>query len=538
MIHHLLLLFLSALMAAAAPMASTSSEPNNCPECLQGRSPLAAEIRTADALSQIARAALNDGDFCTRDGKNPFRDQAAQEYAKLFPKKGASTDWYVPHGNTTLTLNGTDEEIGFAKQMLGARPPQSWPAKAAGCKTILCALSALFGSEESALRALSIAKRTGYIVSLSQENFQEGLAETTFTAEEIRSIDDVLHAVPSNFFHLESLKYFYRFPRGYYRVGHEGAMATATLSTPRWNGSKMVLDPGNIEFFDSAFTSGPANARYTVAHELAHQVDHTVYLRTHEYGHRKSKFSWISNWRYGTDPSDFLSYDESSAFSREYGKANPLEDWATAVGDFAYFPNATKAAAPKKYAFVKHVLFQDREVPPPGGATLSALLKKRGGTAGAIKSCLSTLTSVTMSMAFFLDPGKTDSTLGMAPKDIGLASPCLTSFIQNLGDDWRKQEESYCLGGGTAALADMIRDRAGPGLTGLFTIATEYQHFRTTRTSPPACRGKSADDATCFRMFFSAEAPKHPALKAFTKTEQDQMAQTIFDKAFAGKWGR
>ena len=90
---------------------------------------------------------------------------------------------------------------------------------------------------------------------------------------------------------------------------------------------------GRIDVADLAFNEPTLDAHETVIHELAHNWDEPD--ENPSFG----EFNEISHWR---RPTGEWEYDESVAFAREYGKTNPVEDFATSVE--VYFSKSKPAS--------------------------------------------------------------------------------------------------------------------------------------------------------------------------------------------------
>ncbi|MEO6436823.1 MAG: hypothetical protein ABIP55_13825 [Tepidisphaeraceae bacterium] len=88
---------------------------------------------------------------------------------------------------------------------------------------------------------------------------------------------------------------------------------------------------GRINMADLAFDSGDAAA--TIVHELGHNYDETTENATIE------QFRGISRW---SEQFNRWSYSGSAGFASEYGKTNPMEDFATSLE--VYF-SQTRAAS-------------------------------------------------------------------------------------------------------------------------------------------------------------------------------------------------
>ncbi len=247
--------------------------------------------------------------------------------------------------------------------MLGEQP-NSWQ-KANSCKTVLCALTKLYDSEESAKRVLNIAKRNNYLVSASKDFTDENKQSMgqLFSAEEIRIIDIAFKKLPANFRKLKSLSRIKRMPDGYSKPGSPDAVAYA----------RPALDgywEGEITFISSAFTSGKKEAAMTAVHELAHHLDYSNSNKTRFGISESPEFLKLSGWKLDKKYEmqkgkkvlvETWTRPETKKFVYDYAGTKPAEDFAEAVSYYIYEPEIFRDLDPEKYNFIKKNVFNGQE---------------------------------------------------------------------------------------------------------------------------------------------------------------------------------
>jgi len=93
---------------------------------------------------------------------------------------------------------------------------------------------------------------------------------------------------------------------------------------------------GRLNFYDRVFTSSDKTT-LTVAHEMAHNWDNEHSKWTEWKAASSWRQSSATGFTKGTDKSESWWYKNGSTFSRDYGKTNPKEDFATAWESYFYF---------------------------------------------------------------------------------------------------------------------------------------------------------------------------------------------------------
>ena len=286
-----------------------------------------------------------------------------------------------------LNLEGSALELSYLHKMLGEKPSEKWKS-AKECKNVLCALTKIYDSEETAARVLNIAKRDGYIVSASKDFTDENdkAIGQTFSPAEIRDIDLAYKMLPASFKKLGSLDKLKRLPNGYSsaRAPMAAAYASPSLHLPIINYHRQ----GEITFLEGGFNSDKSWGPLVAVHELSHHVDYSS-NKDHDLGISEgAAYRKLSGWKkkntYKIDKttgkkvlvSEWQSTKDKK-FVTDYASTEPAEDFAESSAFYIYRPQELKSIDPEKYDFLKKNIFRGKEylssveIPLP----LSGLLK-------------------------------------------------------------------------------------------------------------------------------------------------------------------
>ena len=284
-----------------------------------------------------------------------------KEYDELYSKSPRKTG--VVGG---LTLSGTQDELKFAKLMIGDKPMSSW-SKASSCKTVVCALTKMYDSAESAKRTLNIAKRNGYIVSAGKVFEIENKAiGQLFSNDELRSIDLAYKKLSANFRKIRTLDTLKRMPNGY---GKPGSPTAAAYASPGYKDA-FYSSEGEIVFISSAFNGDKSWASMVAVHELAHHLDFAKSSKTYSGYSESPEFLKLSGWKlekkYETQNGKKVLVEswkrpDDKGFVRDYAGSEPAEDFAEAVAYYVYEPDKLRDLDPEKYNFVKNKIFNGQE---------------------------------------------------------------------------------------------------------------------------------------------------------------------------------
>jgi hypothetical protein len=275
--------------------------------------------------------------FCGEYTTFQLPGNAKKEYQHILELENSAGKGDIQTYEVELhSFSGTLFEIDGFKSILGKKPPVNWSSTVQDCTTVLCALTTLFKSEESAQRALLVYYYSGYIISLDQSAHPYS-PERIFALEEIREIDAALRMLPPHLYRLSVLKEFVT------SDPKIGAAATALFATQ--------YSPGRILF--------RGNTNY--------------FVFTHEFGHHVDSMNNFSNGRYD----DSLFYSNQDTFLnmnwQEGQQKFILENKLAAKGVkeafaemFKYYimkPQFLRNHNPEGYNFFKTEIFKGKEYP-------------------------------------------------------------------------------------------------------------------------------------------------------------------------------
>ncbi len=292
-----------------------------------------------------------------------LKEQAREEYLSNFSK--------LPQKKALIkgiNLEGSADELKFLGKMLDDKPSKDW-ANASECKTVLCAITKVYKSEEVAYRVLNIAKRDGYIVSLAKDfNINNEYIGQLFTLEEIQKIDLAYKLLPPRYEKLKTLDRIKRLPDGY---SSPGAPNAAAYASPGIHSADYNRE-GEITFLESGFSGAASWGSHAAVHELTHHVDYSQ-SNKNSHGFSESpdflKLSgWIKSTKYETDVKtgkktqvSQWEFSKDKNFVSDYSSTAPAEDFAEAAAHYVYYPNKLKAVDPEKYDFIKNKVFGGKE---------------------------------------------------------------------------------------------------------------------------------------------------------------------------------
>jgi hypothetical protein len=253
--------------------------------------------------------------------------QYKKDYLRLFPKPEANESRDVigfKISGTKIELDTLDEVLGIyrnKKEQLYHPTPEKWTEAVKDCIEVFCVLSKLFNSEESAMRVLNIAKKSGYVVSLGTTEIDRMPVTTNmWSASEIKTFEQALNLLPPVFYKMKSLKSF-----------------RMKKFQPYTRGSATYQPFGErIDFYDR-----PVNV-YTILHELGH---------AHDYSTDSKSFGKIKGFT-ESDPSSFVS---------DYARTDEIEDYAESFAHYLMYPHELSLVSPRKYNLLKDKVFSGKE---------------------------------------------------------------------------------------------------------------------------------------------------------------------------------
>lgn len=198
------------------------------------------------------------------------------------------------------------------------------------CKNALCALENLAPSKEVSLKQAFLLSKYGF--NSSPHVFKEA---EFFNHDEINDALRALEQYPNFVFPLESNKQFIRYPKGVDHPESKTTIADATMS-----------------FFGNWLKEPSWKREQHVFHEVAHRFAINFKLDV------ETDWLKLSGWE--SADGDQWTRRESNQVSL-YGQTDPFEDFAEAVVSYRYRPELLKEIAPKKYEYIKTLIFQGVE---------------------------------------------------------------------------------------------------------------------------------------------------------------------------------
>jgi hypothetical protein len=276
-------------------------------------------------------------------------------------------------------LRGSAEELSILKEMLGKRPPSTWRSIPASCSTVVCVLSSIFRDEESAYRALTLAKTYGYFMSLDQSlmTSREGI----FSGSELLVIESVLEALPKSFHRLSTLKQFKFSQSG--NCKRTGVAGLADAGTRSMVICVKMSAHGYIHELAHMWDSGRAEEKFP------NKVERLPGESESKYALRVLRAGLKNHRKFGTTFSSRSGFEEISwnskknpepLFGTAYAASMPTEDFAEAVALYVDRPEILKTCDPVKYEHLRERVFDGLEYRGHGYVWDHAdCLKRRNG---------------------------------------------------------------------------------------------------------------------------------------------------------------
>ncbi len=289
------------------------------------------------------------------------QQDAAREYKRLFGDKPVVKGTV---GGRSFT--GTREEIEALRATVAGKPHSRWSTSASTCSTPLCALTAIYGSEELAQRTLMFHARTGYALSVSQEENRVGgnkFVEQLWKPYEVRELEDLSRKLPRELQRLPHLEKILRVADGYRGHGHGHGVIAYTAA---YMGSIISYDsisenPG----YKPLELSQSSGAQHTLIHEICHNWDFGNIYKNGGSQMYSEKAGWgfreLSKWSPKPGSDSGWASAGGEKFVTSYGGDQPGEDFAESCAAFVISPEDLLQASPAKYALIKDKVFQGRE---------------------------------------------------------------------------------------------------------------------------------------------------------------------------------
>ena len=284
-----------------------------------------------------------------------------------------------------LTLTDDPRALEILRRSLGALPPRSW-ARASTCvaarqATVLCALTAVLGSQESALWLLAIGAESGAVPSLDRSPWKSG-AEARWQPGDLRALALALFDLPPQLKHLSNLRAFRQVPEGESVGNHANAFSSI---------SDACCGPGgSIWLAQAVWRMPPRQVREVIAHESGHQYEFSRdRSNPHSISHSAQWLS-LSHWRSTGAPADVTAFRLTGDI--DIGTSGdppiPSEDFPDSVDNYRYQPRLLRAYSKAKYEWMKQHVFAGNEyLQPRPFPEVDDLLRSIGGPLAAITSC-------------------------------------------------------------------------------------------------------------------------------------------------------
>jgi hypothetical protein len=340
-------------------LVSSQLYADECSNCTPELKPFVEVIKNVEALSAITE--INCNDVLKKNAKSEYQDL----YGKL----------PIEHKKIKgINLQGSQLELNYLTSMLGDNPNDAWKLTK-DCKTVLCALTKMYDSEEAAERTLNIAKRDGYIVSVNK-NFKDDKGAPIgqlFSINELRDIDLAYKNLPPGYKKLKTLEKLFRLPTGYESPLGPDVAAYAGPGIHINTKNFVFNKDGEITFIDGAFNESDKSWGPLVAvHELSHHFD---YSSTKEVSHGISESQeylqisgWVKSKKYKSDSKtgnktlqDDWKHSKDKNFVSNYAGTQPAEDFAESCAYYIFHSQKFKAIDPIKYNFIKNRVFKGKE---------------------------------------------------------------------------------------------------------------------------------------------------------------------------------
>jgi hypothetical protein len=385
--------------------------------------------------------------------------EARTNYEKSFPASSTR----ITRKLDSLSLQGTNKEFEIINSVIGYPAPANWPTLAEGCDTVLCALTRLFNSEESAHRVLTLGARNGYIIS--------GNGKQQWKPSEIREIDQAYAAVPEPLGNINHFISIHRIPDGYRDQNHsKNTAAYAQIEIQNW-GNNRITGIGKISFYENTFLSHLPNrelwTKEASVHELCHQYDFSGYLAPSGRPISQQENIGFALLSWNEEDGKWVQQSDGK-FVSDYAKTAPLEDFAESCMSCLLYPKRLKTSAPEKYQIIKEKIFNNQEFletplfSPPAWPPLDEKLKQTDFCKTTFTPCLkqycisenglfgelTTRTQSTMTIRFY-------KTMNELLNQSNCAKNSSENTAETLATELRKQPD-FCEKGGTKRIKNTI----------------------------------------------------------------------------------
>ncbi len=508
---------------------STSLAENtvNCPNCTTATPVTDATITlSADLIKPVE--CMPEERLMELEAKNIYED--------VFSNSGINTSQNI-HG---LSFIGKQKELDILKDLLDPVAPSNLRSLTASCypKTVLCALSSMYGSKEAAYRVLALAGKTGYLLTLNHHRFvfdKVIYPLAPWSPGEIRSQQKTIMALPENFQNLPTLKNFYNLEEGYAIIGHEDAAAIAKLSA---NASQTKIT-GEILFQQKTTTP-----QKTIAHEIAHHIEYSFMYNDNLVQRAQNlkifeDFKNLSGWKKRPIPLSGKQLPKDEAYEKnskakfvtDYAQKTPSEDWAETLAFYTQNPEVLYLRAPEKYNFVKTHIFNNQEFwPTPDWPALNALIKEKGGESALLFECTKNILNSTPSSAkntnlMFWEKkhGTKNLTVGYEPQDFIVKTRCLNKIANELKKALAQKDPDFCKYNLQNPIEDTLKSIISPHLSYILNNENEYyKNAQAKRISK--CINKKDLRVICLAdVSLLVQIDTFPKIKSFNSNSKNKL---------------
>jgi len=371
-------------------------------------------------------------------------------------------------------VTGRADMIDLIKKSVGEKASSFFNANAKNCSDAFCLLKVAFNNdEETAMRAFSIYKESGYYMSTEQSVADEYI----WAKEETRLLHQTLRYLPKDFDYLRQMDKLSITPKGYSLKGDANTLAWAK---PRVAIKSIdYFSPGEITFtYNSLKERGVESAIKTIIHEFGHQIDNQT-LSDELNGEKVSVtqgFNRLNGWVSHTekekgddgkikDVVHWTAKAKDTCFISGYAGTQPSEDFAESIAYYFLTPDKLKAKCPKHYTFLKDKIFKGQEFKSP----ISELKM-----AQSFKECLEAEPSSFISSSHnFINVRSIDAKSFNIKGIPGLKlnSSCIDEKIENsLKESEARDQKAFCFFGGVNEMKKALKEN---GQSYLYEIQNE-----------------------------------------------------------------
>lgn len=263
--------------------------------------------------------------------ETPFKRQGAPTWKLTLAGKPITNDVEIIPGADPAVRHARFNKDAFARANPALQPKaEGNPDRVFYSNRLFRAVLRTFYNEVPLMEQV-IRERYSYSVKPGEpvDEFQ------SFSLDELQFLASVLEDLPAGYRGIRGLTHFTRRKSGMTnpQKPHAPAIAWVTL--------------GNVEFMDSAFTSGSSEyIQRLAAHEMSHFFWEKILVKD-----VRAHFMSFSGWK-ETAP-DRWTHGTTTNFVSDYAATDPLEDFAETMAFYVYQPDKVRTVAPEKYRWAQ-----------------------------------------------------------------------------------------------------------------------------------------------------------------------------------------